>query len=749
MTPFFNLISRGRLTVLLFHKVPRRVHDLDPGELDLAGFEHVLDTAMRFFRILPLQDAIAALQTNRLPPRSACITFDDGYPEWLANVVPALERRGAHATFFVTTGQFHGLPLWNERILYAIDRAPPGAAPLDLQGSGLPPIKLDSAVDRRLAVRQLDAFLKYQTPDRKENILAQMEAQLGTQRTAVPVMSSEDLRTIHARGFGIGGHSVTHPILSRCEPEQAYHEIASAREDLEARIRGKVSAFAYPNGRPGKDFGAEHVAMVQRAGYAHALTTHRGFVSADTPPFQIPRFTPWGPSSARMAFQLARNLRQRPISLAAEKPLGRRALMVAFHFPPQAGSSGIQRTLNFVKHLPASGWQPTVLSAHPRAYEECSSDLLSQIPVATKIMRPFALDAARHLSFKKKYLDVTALPDRWSSWWLGGALAGWREIRSARPELIWSTYPIASAHLIGATLHRLTGLPWVADFRDPMLSPSYPSGRLQRRLWEGIEAYAIRNAQFCVFTTERVQRAFQTRYPVHAAKCVVIENGYDEQVFAGAQATRVGVSPDQFLLLHSGVIYPQERSPAALFEAVKRIVEQGLLPRAALKVRFRAARHESEVLALARLHGIDDIVECAPPIPYADAISEMLGSDVLLVFQGSSFNPQIPAKIYEYLRTGRAILGLIDFEGDTARKLATFKGVELADIESADQVAERLLKLHARFVATGGNDISHDNIEQIKQYSREDQARLLAEVLDHARPNAQPAGCIAQRVRQP
>ncbi|NMM86714.1 hypothetical protein B2J88_20480 [Rhodococcus sp. SRB_17] len=424
-------------------------------------------------------------------------------------------------------------------------------------------------------------------------------------------------------------------------------------------------------------------------------------------------------------------------------------MMVAFHFPPQAGSSGIQRTLNFVKHLPSSGWQPTVLSAHPRAYEECSSDLLRQIPPTTRVVRAFALDAARHLSFKRKYLDVLALPDRWSSWWMGGTLAGLREIRRERPQLIWSTYPIATAHLIGATLHRLTGLPWVADFRDPMLSPGYPSGKLQRRLWEGIEAYAMQNAKFCVFTTERARQTFQLRYPDKANKCVVIENGYDEDVFTSAHPVRVGVPVNQFMLLHSGVIYPQERDPGALFEAVKLIVEQGLLPRASLKIRFRAARHESEVMALARLHGIDDIVECLPPISYADAISEMLGSDVLLVFQGRAFNPQIPAKIYEYLRTGRAILGLIDFEGDTARKLETFKCVELASIDSSEQVMRKLLKLHAEFTASGGVDISHDNIAQIKRYSRKDQARLLADVLDQVRSNVQPASQMGQDVRQP
>ena len=81
----------------------------------------------------------------------------------------------------------------------------------------------------------------------------------------------------------------------------------------------------------------------------------------------------------------------------------RRLLMIAYHFPPLAGSSGIQRTLRFVRHLPAFGWQPLVLSAHPRAYERTSNDLTEDIPAGTVVRRAFALDTARHLSLGGRY----------------------------------------------------------------------------------------------------------------------------------------------------------------------------------------------------------------------------------------------------------------------------------------------------------------------------------------------------------
>ena len=70
----------------------------------------------------------------------------------------------------------------------------------------------------------------------------------------------------------------------------------------------------------------------------------------------------------------------------------KQVLMVAFHFPPLAGSSGIQRTLRFAAHLPSFGWQPTVLTAHPRAYERTSQDLMSEVGPDVAVERAFALD---------------------------------------------------------------------------------------------------------------------------------------------------------------------------------------------------------------------------------------------------------------------------------------------------------------------------------------------------------------------
>lgn len=406
----------------------------------------------------------------------------------------------------------------------------------------------------------------------------------------------------------------------------------------------------------------------------------------------------------------------------------KKVLMIAFHFPPQAGSSGILRTLNFAKNLPANGWTPIILSANPRAYEECRDDLVKSIPKEIRVIRAFALDAARHLGIMRKYPSILALPDRWSTWWFGGVVAGLKEIKKAKPAVIWSTYPITSAHLIGATLARLSGLPWVADFRDPMINGDYPSAPLQRRSWQWLEALVMRSATRCIFTTERAAELYRERYPTAADRCMVIENGYDEEAFVENVPLRTGVGENQILMLHSGIIYPRDRDPSAFFAAVASLIESGRLERGRLKIRFRAPYHDEEVAALASNFGLGDIVDIAPPIPYREAIGEMMGANLLLVFQGRHFNSQIPAKIYEYLRSGVPLLGLVDRSGDTATQLTKFQGVQLAQIDSTKDILNSIEKWICQNDRLEIDTQKKINQDAVKSFSRASQTVQLANI---------------------
>ena len=374
----------------------------------------------------------------------------------------------------------------------------------------------------------------------------------------------------------------------------------------------------------------------------------------------------------------------------------KRVLMIAYHFPPLAGSSGIQRTLRFVQHLPKFSWEPLVLSADPRAYERTSDDLMAEIPANIVVRRAFALDTARHLSIAGHYIGAMARPDRWVSWKLAAVKEGMRMIREFKPQAIWSTYPIATAHLIGAELQKRSGLPWIADFRDPMAQDGYPADLVLHRQFREIEAQAVRHAVLSFFTTPGAARIYRERYPDMAERIQVLENGYDEESFADAEQSMVErepLNPGAVTLLHSGIVYPAERDPTALFVALQQLKARGHIREGQFKIRFRAATHDDLLNTLAKSNGVEAFVETCPPIPYREALAEMLRADGLLVMQASNCNEQIPAKIYEYLRARRPILGLTDPQGDTAGVLYSAGINRIAPLDSPSKINELILKV--------------------------------------------------------
>ncbi len=410
-----------------------------------------------------------------------------------------------------------------------------------------------------------------------------------------------------------------------------------------------------------------------------------------------------------------------------------RVLMIAYHFPPVRGSSGVHRTLQFVRHLPRHGWQPVVLAPHPRAYERTGSDLVGDVPAGVPVRRGFALDAARHLAVKGRYLRCTALPDRWASWALGAVPLGFFMIRRYRPGVLWSTYPVATAHLIGYVLARLTGIPWVADFRDPLGQEGYPADPRTRRAYWALERRVVRRARACVFTTPGTARVYRERYPTEPeSKWWVIENGFDETSFREAERLVGGDDREgPVRLVHSGLLYPGERNPLPFFAALGRLVREGRLSRDGLRVVLRGSGHEDRYGRAIREHGVEHIVSLAPSVPYREALAEMMSAGGLLLFQGPTCNDQIPAKAYEYIRAGRPVLALTDPAGDTARLLgragAPAVVVPMLDEEAVAAGVLRFLDLVRE------NPAPADAREFSRTARTADLARVLAHVQETAR----------------
>ena len=413
----------------------------------------------------------------------------------------------------------------------------------------------------------------------------------------------------------------------------------------------------------------------------------------------------------------------------------RRVLMIAYHFPPLQGGSGVLRTLGFARHLPEAGWQPLVLSASAGAYAQTGSEPDVQLTVR----RSVALDAARHLSLRGRYPACLALPDRWSSWWLSAVPAGMAMIRRHRPDAIWSTYPIATAHLIGLTLQKLSGLPWIADQRDPMLDDSdpqapYPPHPRVHRLHGWLEQRIAARSAAIVCTTPGAIAAHRRRLAqVDAGRFCLIENGYEEADFNdGAAGTG---HRSRFLLLHSGVIYPSERDPQPLFEALARLRRDGLLTPHNFQLLLRATGHDAWLAGLLVKYGIGDLVTLAPLLPHGEALREMQSADGLLLLQAANCNGQIPAKLYDYLRCRRPVLALTDLAGDSAAKLRLCGIDTIGQLASSGDCARALLRF-LELARQGRAPLASNSA--IALHSRQTRSHALAELLDQVTYRSRP-----------
>jgi len=414
----------------------------------------------------------------------------------------------------------------------------------------------------------------------------------------------------------------------------------------------------------------------------------------------------------------------------------RTILLIAFQYPPMRGSSAIQRTLRFAQHLPKFDWTPVVLTATRGAYEQLSTGADSDTG-AIEVHRSRAFDAARHLSLFGRYPSRLALPDRWMTWKFSAVPTALRLIRERRIDVVWTSFPIATAHEIGLAVAKHSDLPWVAEFRDPMWQGDYPPDPRVNRAWKELETKVFARASRVIVTTPGAARDYRARFPKFGNPNIhIIENGYDEGAFVAAakrMRSRSAVVPSsgrRLTLLHSGVIYPSERDPTCLFDAIALLKERREQTAERLALVLRATGNDAQFQAMIQARGIGDIVRIEPAIDYVSALEEMLTVDGLLILQAANCNTQIPAKIYEYFRARRPIVALTDATGDTATALRGAGFSLISPLDSVDGIASTLREFVRNALANHQESMS---IEATRSYSRESRTAELAAVLESVR----------------
>lgn len=296
-----------RLSILLYHQVLDTPDALKPDNPDCVEFDRQVGLLARYTNVLPLAEALQRMDAGMLPPRATAITFDDGYADNRRNALPILQRHGVTATFFIAAGYLNGGRMFNDTLLETIRRLPAGR--LDLRDLGLGQHSISDANSRREAFRSIIREIKWQPCQEHQAVVQAMAKRIGADLPDDLMMTDAQVRELHRAGMGIGGHTLTHPILAQEDEATAAHEIREGRERLQLITGGPVDLFAYPNGKPGQDYGPRDVELVRKAGFSAAVSTSMGAGGRGQDRFQLPRFMPWSRHPAKFLAQLLRNTR--------------------------------------------------------------------------------------------------------------------------------------------------------------------------------------------------------------------------------------------------------------------------------------------------------------------------------------------------------------------------------------------------------------------------------------------------------
>jgi len=316
----------------------------------------------------------------------------------------------------------------------------------------------------------------------------------------------------------------------------------------------------------------------------------------------------------------------------------KKVIMISYRFPPFAGA-GVFRTLKFVKYLPDFNWKPLVVSANSSKFAPIDKTLLDEVSNKANVFRTYTVESKvyRYLpsivGINRKWYQV---PDVFIGWIPFALLKAKKVVKKEKPNVIYSTSPPITSHLIAMLLKGKTGLPWVADFRDPWtdnMLVSYPTN-FHRKIEEKIEHKIGKYADSIIFTMDSHMNHFLKKYPdISPKKCVYINNGYDHEDFEDIKVNKSKV----FTLTYVGSFY-NNITPIFLLQALKKIIAKNKINRKKFRVMF-IGKKSKEYQNLIHDFGLNDIIKEIGYVSHKEAIIYMLSSSCLFFIIGLGKKP--------------------------------------------------------------------------------------------------------------
>ena len=433
----------------------------------------------------------------------------------------------------------------------------------------------------------------------------------------------------------------------------------------------------------------------------------------------------------------------------------KRVLIISYYWPP-TGGSGVQRWVKFAKYLPSEGWQPVIYTPENPEQLAVDASLEAEIPseaevIKTPITEPYEIykKVLRKSGHSKEAVEVNPVNAQNKSFlqkvamwvrgnffrpdprcmWIGPSVRYLKKYLQEHPvDLIVSTGPPQSMHLIGHRLARETGLPWVADFRDPWTKIFYfkhlSMTRSTERWHKKMEKKVLDDASVVVAVSPLVQQEFQsmTQTPVE-----LITNGFDECDFASEKCHEAEGGPDkEFCITHTG-LFAADGNPTVLWEVLGEKYAADETFRKALRIKL-IGKTDDNIIAALNQAGLQDAVEDMGYQPHTEAVAQQRKASLLILplRKEPEYKAVLPGKLFEYLASWRPVLGIGQPDGAMSMILNTTKTGVVLDWEDKASIARYIDFCWERHLA--GKLTVED--ADISQFTRRNLTRRMAQLFD-------------------
>ncbi len=421
----------------------------------------------------------------------------------------------------------------------------------------------------------------------------------------------------------------------------------------------------------------------------------------------------------------------------------KKVLVLAYYFPPM-GMGGVQRITKFAKYLPLFGWRPLVLTVKKVEYMAQDPSLLEELSPEVKVVRTGSFDPLRILYVwrrlwgKRKQKGDSVLTSlgkraRLSSWfyfpdnkvgWVPFALIkGLKLYRREKFDLIFSTSPPPSLHLTGYLLKLLTKTPWIADFRDPWIGYQLESFPTPVHLFfkQRMERFIMCHADKVIAANPVIEEGFDRKY-ASSGKIHLVDQGYDEEDFQNVPDQTPGI----FTIGYLGTFSP-DCNPEPVFAALGELISKNKIPQDMVKFVHYGLPLGIDMVALIEKCNLRNVVQSGGYLSHKEALNEMRKTSVSLLV--TSDDPSVfPAKVFEYLRLRKPIMGIVPPESQIARLLIETGTGKVVSPWDKDGIKNILLIYFNRF--TKGQLVTDIDSDLPGRYERKSLSLKLASLFD-------------------